>query len=54
MKADRRGRAERGPRDGEGPIAAAGGVVTPAIPVFLYHSVMDDPPDWIAEFTVTP
>jgi peptidoglycan/xylan/chitin deacetylase (PgdA/CDA1 family) len=26
----------------------------PAIPVFLYHAVMDDPPDWIAEFTVTP
>lgn len=23
------------------------------IPVFLYHAVMDDPPDWIAEFTVT-
>lgn len=26
----------------------------PAIPVLLYHAVMDDPPDWIAEFTVTP
>ena len=25
-----------------------------AVPVFLYHAVMDDPPDWIAEFTVTP
>ncbi|MEU3094919.1 polysaccharide deacetylase family protein [Streptomyces sp. NPDC006967] len=25
-----------------------------AIPVFLYHAVMDDPPEWIAEFTVTP
>ncbi|MFF3845352.1 polysaccharide deacetylase family protein [Streptomyces sp. NPDC002328] len=25
-----------------------------AIPVFLYHAVMDDPPDWIAEFTVSP
>ncbi|MFD4574940.1 polysaccharide deacetylase family protein [Streptomyces sp. NPDC058417] len=25
-----------------------------AIPVFLYHAVMDDPPDWIAEFSVTP
>ncbi|GGQ92866.1 hypothetical protein GCM10010216_64060 [Streptomyces flaveolus] len=24
------------------------------IPVFLYHAVMADPPDWIAEFTVTP
>jgi peptidoglycan/xylan/chitin deacetylase (PgdA/CDA1 family) len=28
--------------------------MTAAIPVFLYHAVMDDPPDWIAEFTVTP
>ena len=25
-----------------------------AVPVFLYHAVMEDPPDWIAEFTVTP
>jgi peptidoglycan/xylan/chitin deacetylase (PgdA/CDA1 family) len=24
------------------------------IPVLLYHAVMDDPPAWIAEFTVTP
>lgn len=24
------------------------------IPVLLYHAVMDDPPDWIAEFSVTP
>ncbi|MDH2389851.1 polysaccharide deacetylase family protein [Streptomyces sp. HNM0663] len=24
------------------------------IPVLLYHAVMDDPPDWIAEFTVSP
>ncbi|WP_399887418.1 polysaccharide deacetylase family protein [Streptomyces sp. BBFR51] len=24
------------------------------IPVFLYHAVMDDPPSWIAEFSVTP
>ncbi|MET7451191.1 polysaccharide deacetylase family protein [Streptomyces sp. NPDC005574] len=24
------------------------------IPVFLYHAVMDEPPGWIAEFTVTP
>ncbi|MFH8285438.1 polysaccharide deacetylase family protein [Streptomyces antibioticus] len=31
---------------------AAGG--SRAIPVFLYHAVMEDPPDWIAEFTVTP
>ncbi|MFI1939601.1 polysaccharide deacetylase family protein [Streptomyces purpureus] len=26
----------------------------PRIPVLLYHAVMEDPPDWIAEFTVTP
>ncbi|WP_254708453.1 polysaccharide deacetylase family protein [Streptomyces lunaelactis] len=26
----------------------------PRIPVLLYHAVMDDPPDWIAEFAVTP
>ncbi|MDX3532667.1 polysaccharide deacetylase family protein [Streptomyces sp. ID05-39B] len=25
-----------------------------AIPVFLYHAVMEEPPEWIAEFTVTP
>ncbi|MFC5805539.1 polysaccharide deacetylase family protein [Streptomyces formicae] len=24
------------------------------IPVLLYHAVMEDPPDWIAEFTVGP
>ncbi|MFD9286979.1 polysaccharide deacetylase family protein [Streptomyces sp. NPDC060030] len=24
------------------------------IPVLLYHAVMDEPPGWIAEFTVTP
>ncbi|MER5866307.1 polysaccharide deacetylase family protein [Kitasatospora sp. NPDC002040] len=24
------------------------------VPVFLYHSVQDDPPAWIAPFTVTP
>ncbi|MEU9101444.1 polysaccharide deacetylase family protein [Streptomyces sp. NPDC048361] len=24
------------------------------VPVLLYHAVMDDPPAWIAEFTVTP
>ncbi|MFC8276892.1 polysaccharide deacetylase family protein [Streptomyces sp. NPDC057271] len=24
------------------------------IPVLLYHAVMEDPPAWIAEFTVTP
>ncbi|GAA1167981.1 peptidoglycan/xylan/chitin deacetylase (PgdA/CDA1 family) [Kitasatospora gansuensis] len=25
-----------------------------AVPVFLYHSVSDDPPPWIAPFAVTP
>ncbi|WP_405010600.1 polysaccharide deacetylase family protein [Kitasatospora sp. NBC_01539] len=25
-----------------------------AVPVFLWHSVADDPPPWIAPFTVTP
>ncbi|MGW1561510.1 polysaccharide deacetylase family protein [Streptomyces sp. NPDC002144] len=25
-----------------------------AIPVFLYHAVSDDPPAWLAPFTVTP
>jgi peptidoglycan/xylan/chitin deacetylase (PgdA/CDA1 family) len=25
-----------------------------AVPILLYHSVSDDPPDWIAPFTVTP
>lgn len=35
---------------GRGDPAADGGCV----PVFLYHAVMDDPPAWIAEFTVTP
>ncbi len=25
-----------------------------AVPVFLYHSVSDDPPSWLAPFTVTP
>ncbi|MFE2728887.1 polysaccharide deacetylase family protein [Kitasatospora sp. NPDC059327] len=25
-----------------------------AVPVFLYHSVSDDPPPWIAPYTVTP
>lgn len=24
------------------------------VPVFLYHAVMTEPPDWIAEFTVSP
>jgi peptidoglycan/xylan/chitin deacetylase (PgdA/CDA1 family) len=51
---DGRGRVETGAQDGEGPISPVGAVGSPAIPVFLYHSVMDDPPDWIAEFTVTP
>jgi peptidoglycan/xylan/chitin deacetylase (PgdA/CDA1 family) len=26
----------------------------PPVPVLLYHAVMDDPPLWIAEFTVRP
>lgn len=26
----------------------------PPVPVLLYHAVMDDPPAWIAEFTVAP
>jgi peptidoglycan/xylan/chitin deacetylase (PgdA/CDA1 family) len=25
-----------------------------AVPILLYHSVSDDPPDWIAPFTVSP
>ncbi|MET7615785.1 polysaccharide deacetylase family protein [Streptomyces sp. NPDC005408] len=29
-------------------------MTVPLIPVLLYHAVMDDPPHWIAEFTVTP
>ncbi|WP_406000433.1 polysaccharide deacetylase family protein [Streptomyces sp. NBC_00829] len=29
-------------------------MTAPRIPVLLYHAVMEDPPDWIAEFTVTP
>ena len=28
--------------------------VSTRIPVLLYHAVMEDPPDWIAEFTVSP
>ncbi|MFC7990435.1 polysaccharide deacetylase family protein [Streptomyces pilosus] len=28
--------------------------MSPVVPVLLYHAVMDDPPAWIAEFTVTP
>lgn len=31
-----------------------GEATAPQIPVLLYHAVMDDPPEWIAEFTVTP
>ncbi len=40
---------ERG-GDGDG----GGGGAVRGIPVFLYHAVMDDPPGWIAEFTVSP
>ena len=25
-----------------------------AVPILLYHSVSDDPPDWIAPYSVTP
>src|SRR5690606_32266510 len=35
----------------KGPVRRTKG---PAIPVFLYHAVTDDPPEWIAEFTVAP
>ncbi len=31
-----------------------GGAAAGRIPVLLYHAVMDDPPGWIAEFTLTP
>ncbi|MFF5428275.1 MULTISPECIES: polysaccharide deacetylase family protein [unclassified Streptomyces] len=31
-----------------------GAPVHSRVPVLLYHAVRDDPPDWIAEFTVTP
>ncbi|RPK77531.1 Polysaccharide deacetylase [Streptomyces sp. ADI97-07] len=30
------------------------GALAAAVPVLLYHAVMEDPPEWIAEFTVTP
>lgn len=36
------------------PHATAPAAQETAIPVFLYHAIMDDPPEWIAEFTVTP
>lgn len=46
---------------GEGGIPGRDEGVIPAgdgdegvIPVFLYHAVMEEPPDWIAEFTMTP
>jgi peptidoglycan/xylan/chitin deacetylase (PgdA/CDA1 family) len=35
-------------------VSAAGAPRPDTVPVLLYHAVMDDPPDWIAEFTVTP
>lgn len=41
----------RGPGVPGGP---GGQGVAARIPVLLYHAVMDDPPEWIAEFTVTP
>lgn len=37
--------------NGSGDVLVSGGR---SIPVFLYHAVMEDPPDWIAEFTVSP
>lgn len=42
------------PRPGDGAAGEPAPGGGPAVPVFLYHAVMDDPPDWIAEFTVTP
>ncbi|BFO14367.1 hypothetical protein SHKM778_07550 [Streptomyces sp. KM77-8] len=49
------GHAVRAARLSAGPAGGgeAEGMRT-AVPVLLYHAVMDDPPDWIAEFTVTP
>lgn len=35
-------------------MSAAARRTDAAVPVLLYHAVMDDPPAWIAEFTVTP
>ncbi|MFH9015903.1 polysaccharide deacetylase family protein [Streptomyces sp. NPDC017943] len=43
-----------GTRDGTGDGTADGTGGRAVVPVFLYHCVRDDPPDWIAEFTVTP
>ncbi len=40
-------------RPASGTDGARGASAT-AVPVFLYHAVMDDPPEWIAEFTVAP
>ncbi|GAA0625048.1 polysaccharide deacetylase family protein [Streptomyces crystallinus] len=34
--------------------APPGPAARPPIPVLLYHAVRDDPPAWIAEFTVSP
>jgi peptidoglycan/xylan/chitin deacetylase (PgdA/CDA1 family) len=31
-----------------------GGAMTSAVPILLYHSVSDDPPGWIAPYTVSP
>ncbi len=42
----------------QGPVPGgarpAEGTGDTVVPVFLYHAVMEEPPDWIAEFTVTP
>lgn len=41
-------------RDAENSLAPMTTGVRTAIPILLYHSVSDDPPRWLAEFTVTP
>ncbi len=46
--------AARRARDASRDHGGGGPAERPPIPVFLYHAVMDDPPGWIAEFTVTP
>ncbi|MGC5343807.1 polysaccharide deacetylase family protein [Streptomyces sp. DT171] len=35
-------------------MTAGRGAAAVVVPVLLYHAVMEDPPDWIAEFTVRP
>ncbi len=43
-----------GPDTGPVPAGTGAPAAGPGIPVLLYHAVMDDPPAWIAEFTVSP